>query len=182
MITAKKIPLQAPAFIRSCTNDVMRGRFAASEDGYLDFLVAETEKRDKRLLNYLRVWDRAAGQARFSADADHIVPRSVWGILMFGFLDRGRAGTSFNVLSNLFWRDRMWNQANDQLAISIIKSEATTVELHSRAGLEWRRKWIEIFLRTKHDEGFQLDADFVDPIALDDLTGPDGGSNWLNRG
>jgi len=32
-------------------------------------------------MQYIRVPDRKTGEPRFSAQADHIIPREVWGIL-----------------------------------------------------------------------------------------------------
>lgn len=99
MILSKNIRFTAETFVRRCTEDVLAGRYAPNDDAYLSFLIAETEKRPqyRNLMTYIRVLDRTTGEPRFSADADHIVPRSVWGILMFGFIEPGRCGTSFNV-------------------------------------------------------------------------------------
>jgi hypothetical protein len=182
MILSRNIPFRAETFVRRCTDDVMRGRYAPTENGYLEYLIGETERRYPRLLQYIRVLDRATGKPRFYADADHIVPRSVWGILMFGTLDRGRSGASYNVLSNLFWRDRKWNQEEDLVFIQSIRQEARGVRLASRDGLAWREKWIEIFLRTKRDEGLLFAGDLIDPLALDALHAPEEHSNWLHRG
>lgn len=181
MILSQDIPLSAKTFIQHCTSDVLERRYATSPDGYLEYLILETEKRNKQLLEYVRVIDRESGQPRFSADADHIIPKSVWGTLMFGFLEPGRCGTSFNVLSNLFWRDRQWNRKEDDAAIHMIKNQARSVRLGSPEGIKWRKKWIGIFLRTKHDEGVLCTAEPIDPFQLDQLTATGGHSNWLNR-
>jgi hypothetical protein len=181
MILSKNIPFRAATFVRRCTDDVLRGRYAPAPDAYLSFLIEQTEKRNRKLIEYIRVVDRSTGQPRFSADADHIIPKSVWGILMFGFIEPGKCGTSFNVLSNLFWRDRQWNQRDDGSAIRVILSEAKSIRLASRAGIAWREKWIEIFLRTKRDEGLLFAGDLVDPFMLDELQAPEEHSNWMSR-
>jgi hypothetical protein len=182
MILSKNIPFRAETFIRRCTDDVLQGRYAPGPDDYLEYLVAETERRYARLMHYIRVLDRDTGKPRFYADADHIIPKSVWGILMFGLLARGRSGASFNVLSNLFWRERDWNRKDDHFAIQTIFSEVKKVQLTSRAGVAWRVKWIEIFLRTKRDEGLLFAGDLIDPLALDEMRAAERHSNWLNRG
>ena len=64
MILSQDIPLDAKTFIQHCTSDVLERRYAASSDGYLEYLIAETEKRNKPLLEYVRVVDkRAASRA-----------------------------------------------------------------------------------------------------------------------
>lgn len=182
MILSKNIPFRAATFVERCSNDVMSGRYAPDADGYLAFLEAETARRYPKLLQYIRVLDRESGQRRYAADADHIIPRSVWNTLMFGFAEPGKCGLAANVLSNLFWREPPWNRREDHPFIHDILAEAATVRLESRAGLAWRTKWIEIFLRTKRDEGLLFAGDLLDPRALDELPAPEQHSNWLSRG
>ena len=181
MITANKIPLNAATFIRRCTDDVLNGRYAATPDGYLEYLIAVTQRRNPKLLEYIRVLDRRTGKPRYIAEADHIIPRGVWGILMFGIIDRDRCGTSFNVLSNLFWRDPQQNRTDDHQSIALVRRDAAGVRLSSRAGFEWRQKWIEIFLRTKRDEVLPFHGDIVDPHDFDQIPSAGKDSNWLNR-
>jgi hypothetical protein len=183
MIHSRSIPMSARTFVKRCTDDVLRGRYATTPDGYLEYLVAETRKRDKRLLDYLRVLDRQSGKPRYSAEADHIIPRSVWPILMFGLIEPGRSGTSFNVLSNLFWRDPDCNRGYDRFAIDAIKGELAKrpVKLNSSEGVKWREKWIEIFLTTKHDEGVMFPGELMEPHKFDEFAAADEQSNWLSR-
>lgn len=182
MILSKNIPWRAETFVRRCTDDVMSGRFAPDPDGYLVYLEAETQKRYPKVLSYLRVLDRESGKARYLADADHIIPRAVWSILLFGFIEPGKCGTSPNVLSNLFWRDLKWNRGHDRALIDHVRAEAASVRLTSAAGLRWRADKIELFLRTKREEGLPFVGDLIDPAALDELPAPDRHSSWLNRG
>lgn len=84
MIRSRAIPMKAKTFTERCIDDVLQGWFAPTPEGYLDYLIRETEKRNKKLLDYIRVLDQQTGQPRFSAQADHIIPKSVWDILMPG--------------------------------------------------------------------------------------------------
>lgn len=150
MILSRRIPFRAETFIKRCADDVLEGRFCSDLDGYRDYLLAETARRHKALLNYLTVVDTTTGRPRVAADADHIIPRSVWNILMLGLLDRTRPASA-NVLSNLFWRDPQWNRGNDYSAIQTVWSEAKSGALAGPDGIRWRKMWIEIFLRTKRE-------------------------------
>jgi hypothetical protein len=182
MILSKNIPMNADTFLKRCTADVLQGRYAPGPDDYLEYLMMETERRYPSLMTYLRVPDRNAGEQRHSADADHIIPRSVWSTLMFGFVTPLNNGNSYNVLSNLFWRAPDWNRQIDRQSIDIIRTEARSMRLNTAAGQEWRRKWIEIFLRTKHDEGLLFAGEVVDPFQFDRMESAGKHSNWLNRG
>ena len=71
---------------------------------------------------------------------------------------------------------------DDAPAIRAIRSEAQSKRLASRDGIAWREKWIEIFLRTKRDEGLLFAGDLVDPFTLDELEAPEKHSNWMSRG
>jgi hypothetical protein len=183
MIHSRSIPMKATTFVRRCTDDVLQGRYAKTPDGYLEYLVDETRKRDKALLAYLCVLDRQSGKPRYSAEADHIVPRSVWTILMFGLVEPGSNGSSFNVLSNLFWRDPDCNRRYDHFAIEAIKGELAkrSLKLNSSEGVTWREKWIEIFLTTKHDEGVMFPGELMEPHKFDEFAAADEQSNWLSR-
>jgi hypothetical protein len=175
--------MKAATFVKKCTDDVLRGHYAATANAYLEYLIEETRKRDPELLAYIRVLDRESGKPRYSAEADHIIPRSVWGILMFGLAEPGSSGTSFNVLSNLFWRDPNCNRGYDQFAIEAIKGELVkkSIQLNSLEGVKWREKWIEVFLTTKHDEGLMFPGELMEPHKFDVFAAADGQSNWLNR-
>ncbi len=182
MILSKNIPFNASTFIRRCTEDVLNHRYAPHPDGHLGFLIEQTEKRYPKLMQYIRIPDRKTGEPRFSAQADHIVPKEVWGILVLGVPDPERCGTSFNVLTNLFWREGSWNMGSDGSAIRAIVAESASIRPASPKGIAWRRRWIEIFLRTKRDEGLLFAGDLMDPRALDRLHAPESDSNWMNRG
>jgi hypothetical protein len=182
VILSSNIPLNASTFIARCTQDMMTGRFAQTPDGYRDYLIVETRRRNRGLLRYLHIPDSANITPQYSADADHIIPQSVWPILMFGFPNPGAPGTAVNALSNLFWRDISWNRGLDQPLIEHVTNEAGGIQLASAAGIVWRERWIEIFLRTKHDEGLLFPGELLDPFSFDDMLGTERESNWLNRG
>jgi hypothetical protein len=176
MILGSAIPSKPEKFIQNCTNDALIGRYAQPASRYLDYLAEETESRYPSLYRYVKVLDRRTGNARYSADADHIIPKSVWNILMPGNL-RGAPDEKFpaysGVLTNLFWRDKGFNRKDDNLAIKLIK------EANQAGSSLDRDKWISIFLRTKRDEGVLCTADVTDPRKLDELIGPSSKTNWM---
>jgi hypothetical protein len=181
VILSRNIPLTTPTFIRRCTDDLLNSRYAPTRNGHRDYLIAETRRRNPKLLSYLRIPDSENKTVQYAADVDHIIPQAVWDILMFAFLPPSNPNaSSFNVLSNLFWRDISWNRGLDAQCIHQIETEARTIQLNSRAGHEWRTRWIEIFLTTKHDEGLLFPGEILDPFSFDDMLSPDG-SNWLNQ-
>jgi hypothetical protein len=181
MIHSRSIPLSARRFIAACKDDVALGRYAPSGD-YLDYLIKVTKQRDSRLLSYIRVLDRHSGQPRYSAEADHIIPQAVWHVLMTDVVEPGKGARAFDVISNLFWRDPYFNKSNDQQAIDLILSDAASRSFKSntRSRVDWREKWIQIFLRTKHDEGVSFPGEIVDPRIFDEMMAADEQSNWLN--
>ena len=181
MIHSRSIPLTAPRFIGACKDDVALGRYALAGE-YLEFLIKVTEQKDARLLSFIRVLDRKTGQPRYSAEADHIIPRAVWFLLMADIVEPGKGARACDVITNLFWRDPYFNKSVDQQAIELIRSEAASPSFNpnSKSGLEWRRRWIEIFLRTKHDEGVMFPGEVLDPRLFDRMIATDEQSNWLN--
>jgi hypothetical protein len=181
MILTKYIPISAADLIRRCGTDIRLGRFAA-DGNYLDYLIAETEKSHAKLLEYLRVIDRRSGQPRYYAQADHIIPRSVWPLLMPRELRGPGApdGNWVHSLSNLFWRGPQENRSHDQASIRMIQDEAPEV---ARRGpmqyREWADRWIEIFLLTKRDEALVFSGDLVNLSVLSKMPARGGGTNWM---
>jgi hypothetical protein len=164
--------------------DVHLKRFANPAEKYLDYLAKETELRYPALHRHVKVLDRQTGTPRFSADADHIIPKSVWDLLMPGPLSLSSGGpfpVYSGVLSNLFWRDKQFNRRDDNLAIRLVK-EANSATMNADQKQSWREKWITIFLLTKQDEGVLCTADVCDPRKLDELIGPTKHSNWMAYG
>jgi hypothetical protein len=181
MIRSRSIPLTAPRFITACKDDVALNRYAPAGD-YLEYLIKVTKSRDSRLLSFIRVHDRRTGKPRYFAEADHIVPRAVWNLLMTDVVEPGNGARACDVISNLFWRDPHFNKSNDQQTIDLVRSEAAarSFKPNSTAGIDWRRKWIEILLRTKHDEGVMFPGEVLDPRVFDRMVAADEQSNWLN--
>ena len=181
MILTKSIPINAQDFVRRCSHDCRLGRYAKDGD-YLEFLIAETRKSHQKLLEFLRVVDRRSGKARYHAQADHIIPQSVWTLLMPSELcGPGRAdGPFMHALSNLFWRGASENQSLDHEAIRHIGLEATAVSRQAPSKRQaWASKWIEIFLLTKRDEALAFPGDLVNLSSLDKLPARGPGTNWM---
>jgi hypothetical protein len=150
MVRARKIPADAEHFIRDCEKDVLAGNYCRTADGYLDFLIQATQREDLAFRTYLEVQDRKPGEQRFYADADHIIPRSVWPVLMPVQLLIAKPWY-YNVLTNLFWRVSSFNKSIDQFAIIQIQHEATRVRRYSPEWRRWTREWINCFLATKRE-------------------------------
>ena len=184
MIHGTDIPLNPDTFVKRCLADARIDRRANPADKYLDFLANETQKRYPMLLRFVKVLDRETGTPRFNADADHIIPKSVWNLLMPDEL-RGLPGEKFpaysGVLSNLFWRDIHFNRKDDNFAIRLVKQSSAS-RMSKSQFQEWKKKWIAIFIATKHDEGVLCTADKTDPHRLDELISPSEGTNWMAYG
>jgi hypothetical protein len=181
MICSRSIPLTAQKFIAACKDDVALGRYAPGGD-YLEYLIKVTKRCDSRLLSFFSVLDRSTGQPRYFAEADHIIPQTVWSVLLPEIVEPCNGARACDVISNLFWRDPYFNKSNDQQAIDLIRSDASSSNASSRAGGDWRRNWIEILLRTKHDEGVLFPGEVLDPRMFDQMQAADEQSNWLNIG
>jgi hypothetical protein len=148
---------------------------------YLEFLIQASRAADPRILEYLRVTDRATGEPRYYGQADHIVPRAVWTILMPDDLLGPSAPDGYSaVLSNLFWRDQHFNESCDQPVIAHIQAESTRTSRRTPQGRQWADKWIQFFLHTKRDEGMLFAGVAVDPLTLDKrIFAAHVGTNWL---
>jgi len=181
MILSENIPRTTAAFLRRCRIDAMKGRYAKPPAAYLEFLIAASRAADPRILEYLRVNDRESGAARYYGQADHIVPQSVWTILMPDDLIGPTTPDGYSaLLSNLFWRDPHFNASCDQPIIGHIQAEAKNHSRHAAATRQWAEKWIQFFLDTKRDEGMLFAGVPVDPLTLDKrLLISENSSNWL---
>jgi hypothetical protein len=181
MILSENIPARASTFLARCRRDVLHGRFAGNPDAYLEFLIQASQAADPRILEYLRVMDRATGEPRYYGEADHIVPRAVWVTLMPHDLLGPRAPDGYSaVLSNLFWRDPHFNATCDQPLIGHIREESRRVSRHTPQGRQWAEGWIQFFLDTKRDEGMLFAGIPVDPLTLDKrIFAAHVGTNWL---
>jgi hypothetical protein len=176
MILSANIPLNAPAFLKNIQRDYRAGLHSSD---YRALLIRETRARYPGLVEGLADAGRgrtARGEVRVVADADHIVPRSVWPILIpLVWNLPGPPPTTPDILSNLFWRTVSCNrgapsrgEALDHDWITHIKAEARTL-----ASAPWALRNIQMFLRTKHDEGVNIDTP-LDPRRVDDMmSGPD---------
>jgi hypothetical protein len=176
MILAKNIPIHADDFIRRCSTDIRLGRYAKDGD-YRELLVTETGKSHAKLLEFLRVNDRRPGKRRLYADADHIIPQSVWPVLMPSELQ----GKEYvHAVANLFWRAVVENQSLDNRFIQQIRSEQGRVAGQAPSQRQaWAKRWIETFLRTKHDEALVFPGDHIDPSRFHSMEGGPRGTNWM---
>ncbi len=181
MILARFIPSDPEAFISRCNTHVLLGRYAKNPAGYLNYLIACTEKVDPRLLEYLRVLARERGRPRYYGEADHIVPKSVWPRLMpTALIGGGKLDAYSGVLANLFWRDPDFNRKDDQPLIDAIKMEAERHRHRDKEWQAWANKWIQCFLVTKREEGVLFAGVPVSPFDIDrKLYLTDSDSAWL---
>jgi hypothetical protein len=167
MILSKNIPLNADTFLANIKRDIDHGLQAGD---YRALLIRETRLRYPGLIEGLSDHGQnRRGGVRVLADADHIVPRAVWSVLIPPIWNLpGQPPTSPDILSNLFWRTVTYNrgaatrgEAVDLPWILHIKAEAP-----GKASPAWARQYVEMFLRTKHDEGVNVDVP-IDPHRLD---------------
>lgn len=161
MILSKNIPLNASIFFSNIQRDVTAG---LTSSDYRGLLIRETKTRYPGLVEGLADLGQAKtrkGQVKVVAEADHIIPDSVWKILIpLAWSLPQKAPATPNILSNLFWRAVLFNRGAkaeggqlDQPWIDIVKKESA-----SQASKPWAQHHIERFLRTKHDEGVNIDV------------------------
>jgi hypothetical protein len=171
MILSRRIPLNAQIFLGNIQRDFRSGLHSSD---YRGMLIRETRLRYPGLVEGLADHGRGRtqrGEVRVIADADHIVPRSLWNLLVpRAWTLGGAAPATPDILSNLFWRSVPFNrgsvlrgEALDQPWIDIVKRESKT-----KASSDWALRWMERFLRTKHDEGVNIDVP-VDPARVNDM-------------
>lgn len=164
MITAAQIETDPAAFITRCLGHVTAGMYPASRNGYWDLLMRETPPELNR---YFQRVDRSAGTERTFVDADHIIPRSVWTLLMPTQLTTDPRYES--VLGNLAWRSTVFNQDQntDLPMIEAVRAESTANPRGSPGWQDWSRNWIEMFTSVKQQEGNPLAGYYVNPHTID---------------
>jgi hypothetical protein len=172
MILSRNIPLNAYAFLSNIQRDFYAQLFSSN---YRGLLIGETKRRYPGLVEGLADLGHGRtnkGQVRVLADADHIIPTSLWNILIpLVWNLSGTPPTTPDILSNLFWRTVSFNrgsetrgEALDQPWIRQIKNEAK-----SKTSRQWAQRHVEMFLRTKHDEGVNVDVP-VDPGRINEMS------------
>lgn len=179
MITASQIPATAAAFITRCQAHLQQGLYPSNAGSYRAFLIQHTRQTDPQLLAYIERHDRAPGTQSTFTDADHIVPRSVWQLLMP--IQFHTAPEYDSLLGNLAWRSIVFNRRHvtatdadevfesyDHHLIQEIQAEASQPANgpHNRA---WADSRIEWFLQTKRLEGNPLSGYYVETARLDSL-------------
>jgi hypothetical protein len=177
VILSSNIPLHVDVFLDAIYRDFAEGRHSSD---YRGLLLRETRARYPGLVDGLRDLGRRRkrpGDVSLLADADHIVPKSVWPILIpLAWNLPGAPPDTPHLLSNLFWRTVTLNrgapsrgEAVDLQWIGHIKREAAAKKVTPL----WARQYIEFFLRTKHDEGVNIDVPMNPHRVNDMVAGPD---------
>jgi hypothetical protein len=150
-------------------------------------------------MEYLRQVAREKGQQRLYADADHIIPKSVWAALMPRDLIHPPA--LCNLLSNLCWRDSDFNrdEQSDLFWIKVLKSEFLgikeleeakkhrlsknlqkgVIELWSPDWERWSLGWVERFLCVKHDESMPFPGVPIDPFEFNEMESDRNLATWM---
>lgn len=174
MILSTNIPLNAQTFLNNVRRDFHAGLHASD---YRSLLIRETRVRYPGLIEGLAHLGHARtqrGEVRILADADHIIPRSLWQILIpLVWNLPGDPPPTPDILSNLFWRTVKCNrgaptrgEALDHAWIYYIQREARKCAPTPLLA----RTYIEMFLRSKYDEGLNIDVPH-DPGKLDEMDG-----------
>ncbi|WP_282606903.1 hypothetical protein [Pelagibius sp. Alg239-R121] len=177
MIMASQIPATAAAFVSRCQAHLQQGLYPSRADGYRAFLIEQTRQRDPQLLFYIERNDRAEGTQGTFTDADHIVPRSVWHLLMP--IQFHTAPEYDSLLGNLAWRSIVFNRRHvagkkdglimesyDHHLIEQIRLEATR-PANGPQNRIWADSRIEWFLQTKQIESNPLSGYYVETARLD---------------
>jgi hypothetical protein len=163
MVVSRRIPLEVQRFLNNLYQD--RAAHLYAKD-YRGLLIRETKRRYPGLVKGLsRVGLTRNGRERVIADADHIVPKSLWKIVMPLAWNLGGNVPDPNSLSNLFWRTVTNNRGStkrgdafDQDYINQFKREARQFPNKTPDAVHWANGVIEFFLHTKHDEGVNIDT------------------------
>lgn len=169
MIISKNIPLTVNTFFLRVQSDYRQGLFSPD---YRALLERETRVRYPGLVEGLSEPIRGRRQIRVIADADHIIPRSLWPILMpLGWNLPGAPPPTPDVLSNLFWRTVTCNRGSEQRGEALDQRDIRRILAASQPERtpQWARQQILAFLRHKHDEGVNIDMP-LDPARIDQMT------------
>jgi hypothetical protein len=169
MIVSRNIPLTLHTFFRNVQIDYDRGMYSGD---YRGFLERETRKRYPGLVEGLSEAVGSRKGTRVIADADHIVPRSLWATLIpLAWNLAGPPPASPDVLSNLFWRTVTYNRGSEKRGEALDQPDIRRIQFESKtkASAEWARFHILAFLRHKHDEGVNVDMP-VEPHRIDQMT------------
>lgn len=171
MIVSSRIPLEVQRFLNNLYQDRKAELFSSD---YRGLLIRETKRRYPGLIKGLsRLGHTRAGRERVIADADHIVPKSLWDIVMPLAWNLEGDPPGPNTLSNLFWRTVGNNRGStkrgdafDQDYIEMFKRQAKQFPNKTPEAVHWAFSVIEFFLQTKHVEGTNVDLP-MQPHRLD---------------
>jgi hypothetical protein len=175
MILSKNIPLYVKTFLNNIRRDFRAGAYA---EDYRGLLIRETRMRYPGLVEGLGDLGRGPtrrGEVRVLADADHIIPRSLWAILIPPAWNLpGTPPATPNILSNLFWRTVTCNRGAPSRGEALDHAWINHIKAEAQAGVNptahWANRYIQMFLQTKHDEGVNIDIP-LDPGRVDQMQG-----------
>ncbi len=173
VILSSKIPSNVQLFLNRLYQHQQAKLFS---DDYRALLIRETEQRYPGLIRGLsRTGRTRRGLPRVVADADHIVPRSLWELVMPLAWNLSGSPPPADTLGNLFWRTVRNNRGStkrgdafDQDYITEFKREAKLFPKKTAAATHWAWFVIKFFLETKRIEGVNIDVP-VQPGKVDEM-------------
>ena len=124
-------------FVNSVRTDIQQHRYPTDRKQYRAFYLEYLGQNDPKMKQHLAYMSPNTGNRLYHGDVDHIVPKSIWPLLM---PPPFHLATYDAVLSNLMIRDRTSNQANGKLTQT---EKERFVELcielkpHSLEGTPW---------------------------------------------
>lgn len=130
------------AFVSRVQSDVLQHRYAVPRTGYRDFFLQHLQQNDPQMMQHLSYISPNSGNRLYQADVDHIVPQSIWNLLLPAPLNVPAYDC---VLSNLMIRDRFSNRANDHALIQAVR------KLHQQGKLTLaeQQRYVELCLELK---------------------------------
>ncbi len=158
------MPSNAPAvykyFVACVLDDVAHQRYPDNRNDYREFFLRHLQQTDPQMMEHLRYISERSGNTLYRADVDHVVPRSIWPLLLPPPLNIPNYEC---VLSNLKIRDEFSNRANDQATINEVKRLYKEGEL----SLSQKERWVEICLELK---GYDVEGIPWTAVSLSGLT------------
>ena len=130
------------AFVTSIRTDIQQHRYPTDRKQYRDFFLEHLGNSDPEMKQHLAYISPNTGNRLYQGDVDHIVPQSIWQLLLPPPLNFAQYDA---VLSNLMIRDKTNNRANDQALIREVKN------LHHQGKLTQSEKerYVEICIELK---------------------------------
>lgn len=173
MILSRNIPSDVQPFLNRLYQHQQAKLFSRD---YRALLIRETERRYPGLIRGLsRTGHTRRGLPRVVADADHIVPKSLWKLVMPLAWNLPGSPPSADTLGNLFWRTVSNNRGStkrgdalDQDYITEFKRQAQLHPKKTPSAAHWAWFVIGFFLETKKIEGVNIDLPLA-PGKVDEM-------------